>query len=90
MGRYKGKYSPQPVLVRIADLLEDSRGGLGGRRLAVSHGEHAKLVLHNIRYSLCVGSGAGSAAPDRVVHLGQLVCNSVRDVGSGSRSRVGA
>lgn len=52
--------------------------------------ELAQLVLHNVGDGLCVGGGAGPAAPDGVVDAGQLVCHSIGDVCAGRGSGVGA
>lgn len=82
-------FSPQPVLVGVAELLEDGRCDLCSRGLAVGHGVEAEVVLDNIGHGLCVGSAAGSAAPDCVVYPGELVCHAVRDVCAGRCARVG-
>lgn len=86
----KRAHSRQLVLIRIADLLEDGRGRLRRRGLAVRHVEQAKLVLHDVRDGLRVGGRAGPAAPDRVGHARQLVCHSVGNVCARRRPGVGA
>lgn len=83
-------YSREPVLVRVAYLLEDRGCRLCGGLLAVGHGEQSELVLHDVRYGLRVCRRAGAAAPDCVVYLRKLVRHSVRNVGSGRCPRVGA
>lgn len=81
--------SPQRILVRIAQLLEDGRRRLGAGRLAVHHVEETQLVLDNVGDGLCVGGGAGTAAPDGVGDAGQFVGHAVGDVGAGGGARVG-
>ena len=80
---------PQAVLVGVADLLEDGCRRLCGGGLAVPHGEQPQLVVYDVGHGLCVGRRAGSAAPDRVVDLRQLVGYSVCDVCTGCGSRIG-
>ena len=46
------------------------------------------MVLHNVGDGLGICGGAGSAAPDGVVNLGELVCYSIRDVCAGGCSAV--
>lgn len=86
----RGNHLRQPVLVSVADLLENRCGGLGCWRLAVHHGEQAKLVLYDVGNGLCVGGGTGAAAPDCVVHPGQFVSYAVRDVCASCCAGVGA
>ena len=81
---------PQTVLVSVANLLEHRRGDLGGRRCAVLNTKHAHLVRDNVGDGLRVGGGAGAAAPDCVVDLGQLVGYAVGDICAGCGSAVGA
>lgn len=83
-------HSRQHVLVRIAQLLEDRGGGLGGWGLSVHHVKQSQLVLDDVGNGLCVGGRAGSATPNGVGDTGQLVCHSVGDVCAGGGSGVGA
>ena len=48
------------------------------------------MVVHDIGDGLRVGGGAGPAAPDCVVHLGQFIGDAVSDVGAGGGAGVGA
>ena len=48
------------------------------------------MVVHDVGDGLRVGGGAGPAAPDCVVHLGQFVGDAVGDVGAGGGAGVGA
>lgn len=73
----------QLILVSVANLLEDGRGGLRHRRLSVHRREQTQLILHNIGNGLCIGGRTRSAAPDRVMYSRQLVRDSVCNVGSG-------
>lgn len=63
-------HSPQLVLIRITQLLEQRRRRLRARRLPVLHAVHAEVVLHDVGHGLRVGRRAGPAAPDGVVDLG--------------------
>ncbi len=81
---------PQLVLVIIAQLLEQRRGRLRRRLLLVGDPVHAEMVVDDVGDGLSVGSGAGPAAPDCVVHLGQLVRDAVGDVGACGGAGVGA
>lgn len=78
------------VLVVITQLLEQGGGGLGRGRLVVGDAIHAEVVMHDVGDGLGVSGGAGSAAPDGVVDLRQLVRDPVRDVGTRRCARVGA
>lgn len=77
------------VLVVIAQLLKQRCGRLGGRWLVVGDGVHTEMIMHDIRHGLGVGRGAGAAAPDGVVHLGQFIRHPVGNVAAGCRARVG-
>ena len=48
------------------------------------------MIVDNVSDRLRVGGRAGPAAPDCVVHLGQLVRDTVGDVGAGRGTGVGA
>lgn len=48
------------------------------------------MVVDNVGDGLRVGSRAGPAAPDCVVHLGQFVRDAVSDVGARRGAGVGA
>lgn len=50
----------------------------------------SQLVLHHVGDGLCIGGGAGAAAPDGVVYLGQLVGYAVGDVGACGCTGVGS
>lgn len=52
--------------------------------------KHLEVVVDDVGERLGIGSRAGSAAPDGVVELGELVRYSVGNVGTGRRPRVGA
>jgi len=82
--------SPQLVLIRITQFLEQRRRRLRARRLPILHPVHAEVVLHDIGHGLRIGRRARPAAPDSVVHLGQLVGHAVGDVGAGGGAGVGA
>lgn len=83
-------HSRQTILVRVANLLEDGRRRLRHGRLSVTHGEHAELVLNNIRDGLGVGGRARAAAPYCVVDLREFVGYSVGNIRAGRGSGVGA
>lgn len=83
-------HSPQLILIRITQLLEQRRRRLRARRLPVLDAVHAEMVLHDIGHGLRVGRRAGPAAPDGVVHLRQLVGHAVGDVGACGGAGVGA
>ena len=86
----RAPFSPQPILVGVAELLENGRCDLCSRGLAVGHGVEAEMVLHNVGHGLCIGSATGPAAPDCVVYPGELVCHAVRDVCAGRCAGVGS
>lgn len=46
--------------------------------------------MHDVGDGLGVSGGAGAAAPDGVVDLGQLVRDPVRDVSARGSARIGA
>lgn len=71
------------VLVVVAQLSEDGSGVLCRGVLAGRRGEELEVVVDDIGDGLCVGCGAGPAAPYRVVDLCELVSHSVGDIGSG-------
>ena len=48
------------------------------------------MVVHDVSNGLRVGSRAGPAAPDRIVHLGQFVGDAVGDVRASRSAGVGA
>lgn len=80
--------APQLVLVLIAQLLEERSRGLSRGGFVVDDPVHVQMVRDDICNRLGVGRRTGSAAPDGVVNLGQLVRHSIRDVCSGRRSAV--
>lgn len=80
----------QHVLVGVANLLEQRRGGLRRGRGVVDGGVEAQVVLDHVGDGLGVGCGAGAAAPDGVMDLCELVRHAVGDVGARRRPGVGA
>lgn len=59
-----------------------------GGWLIVVDAVHVQVVLDNVGNCLGVCGRTGSAAPDCVVNLGELVGNTVGDVGAGCGSAV--
>jgi hypothetical protein len=82
-------YIRQRILVRITQLLEYSSGRLRGGRLVVCNAVHAKVVLDNVCHCLRVCCRTRTAAPDCVMHLCELVCDSICNVCARGRPAVG-
>lgn len=59
-----------------------------GGSLVVVDAVHVQVVLDNVCNGLGVCGGTGSAAPDGVVHLGELVGDTVGNVSAGGGSAV--
>lgn len=79
---------PQHVLVLVTQLLKDGSSRLCGGGFIVLDSVHVQVILDDVGYGLSVCGGTGSAAPDGVVDLGELVGNTVGNVCTSGGSAV--
>jgi hypothetical protein len=76
-------YNPraQRILVFITQLFKHARGRRDGGFFAIDGGIDLGVLVHDISDGLGVGGGAGAAAVDAVVDVGELVGDSVSLLG---------
>lgn len=82
------EYTPQHLLIRITQLLEQRSSGLRRRLLTVHDAVLVEVVSDDISHGLGVCGGTAAAAPYCVVDLGEFVCDSVGDECAGCGAAV--